>query len=52
MTEPEIMKETVAGDKFLQLEESITDKFGTEKKIIIFLSKLAGDVKLYNMWYI
>ncbi len=38
MTVPEILKETVAGDKFLQLEESITDKFGTEKKILIFLS--------------
>ena len=38
MTEPEILKETVAGDKFLQLEESITDKYGTEKKILIFLS--------------
>ncbi len=38
MTEPEILKETVAGDKFLQLEESITDKYGTEKKIVIFLS--------------
>ena len=38
MTEPEILKETVTGDKFLQLEESITDKYGTEKKIVIFLS--------------
>ena len=38
MTVPEILKETVAGDKFLQLEESITDKYGTEKKIVIFLS--------------
>ncbi len=36
----EILKETVAGDKFLQfkLEESITDKYGTKKKILIFLS--------------
>ncbi len=38
MTVPEILKETVAGDKFLQLEESITDKYGTEKKILIFCS--------------
>ncbi len=39
MTVPEILKETVAGEKILQLEESITDKYGTEKNILIFLSQ-------------
>ncbi len=36
MTEPEILKETVTGDEFLQLEECITDKYGTENKILMF----------------
>ncbi len=36
MNKPEIPKETVAGYKFLQLEESITDKYGTEEKILCF----------------
>ncbi len=52
MTEPEILKETVAGDKFLQLEESITDKWNWEKDSNLLKPKLAGDVKHYNMWYI